>query len=86
MIERNESAFTPKQGQYLAFIDTYTKVHGVPRAEADMARYFKVTGGSVHQMLRVPVSRLHFAPTPQGPLDQALGATPPDSGTQVTAV
>jgi repressor LexA len=44
-------AYTPKQGQYLAFIYYYSKLHGQPPAEADMQRYFKVTAPSVHQMV-----------------------------------
>jgi SOS-response transcriptional repressor LexA len=43
--------FTPKQGQYLAFIYAYTQVLGRPPAEADMQRHFKVTPPSVHQMV-----------------------------------
>ena len=43
--------FTPKQGQYLAFIDAYARVHRRPPAEADMQRYFGVTPPSVHQMI-----------------------------------
>ncbi len=43
--------FTPKQGQYLAFIHTYTLVNGRPPAEADMIRFFRVTPPSVHQMV-----------------------------------
>ena len=43
--------FTSKQGQYLAFIDAYTCVHGRPPAEADMQRRFGVTPPSVHQMI-----------------------------------
>lgn len=43
--------FTPLQGQYLAFIDAYTKVNGQPPAESDMQRYFKVTPPVVHQMV-----------------------------------
>ena len=38
-----ERAYTATQGQYLAFIYYYTKLHGVPPAEADMQRYFKVS-------------------------------------------
>ena len=34
--------FTPKQGQYLAFIDADARVHRRPPAEADMQRYFGV--------------------------------------------
>jgi Mn-dependent DtxR family transcriptional regulator len=43
--------FTPKQGQYLAFIYAYTRVQGRPPAEADLQRHFKVSPPSVHQML-----------------------------------
>ena len=43
--------FTPKQGQYLAFIHTYTLVNGRPPAQADMQRFFQVTPPTVHQML-----------------------------------
>lgn len=50
---RDESPpFTHLQGQYLAFIHTYTKLHRVPPAEADMQRYFGVTPPSVHRMVR----------------------------------
>jgi repressor LexA len=47
--------YTKKQGQYLAFIYHYTKIHGRPPAEADMQVYFRVTPPTVHQM----VLRLH---------------------------
>ena len=43
--------FTRLQGQYLAFIQAYTKIHRVPPAEADMQQYFQVTPPSVHQMI-----------------------------------
>lgn len=43
--------FTQLQGQYLAFLDAYTKVNGRPPAEADFQRYFKVTPPTVHQMI-----------------------------------
>ncbi len=43
--------FMPKQGQYLAFIDAYVRLHRRPPAEADMQRYFGVTPPSVHQMI-----------------------------------
>ena len=43
--------FTPIQGQYLAFIDTYTRVNLKPPAEADIQRRFGVTPPSVHQMI-----------------------------------
>ncbi len=43
--------YTPKQGQYLAFIYYYTKLNGYPPAESDMQRYFQTTPPSVHQMV-----------------------------------
>jgi Mn-dependent DtxR family transcriptional regulator len=46
------SGFTPKQGQYLAFIYAYTRVLGRPPAEADLQRHFDVSPPSVHQMVR----------------------------------
>ncbi len=44
-------SFTDKQGQYLAFIDAYTRVHGRPPAETDLQRHFGVSPPSVHQMV-----------------------------------
>jgi DNA-binding MarR family transcriptional regulator len=44
-------SFTDKQGQYLAFIDAYTRVHGRPPAETDLPRHFRVSPPSVHQMV-----------------------------------
>jgi len=43
--------FTPKQGQYLAYIHLYTRLHRRPPAEADIRQYFCVTPPSVHQMV-----------------------------------
>jgi hypothetical protein len=43
--------FTKKQGQYLAFIYTYTQIHRRAPAELDFERYFRVTPPSVHQMI-----------------------------------
>ena len=44
-------SFTPKQGQYLAYIHLYTRLHRRPPAEADMQEYFRVSPPSVHQMV-----------------------------------
>ena len=44
--------YTPRQGHYLAFIYYYTKIHGVPPAEADMQRYFRVSPPAVHEMVK----------------------------------
>jgi len=43
--------FTRKQGQYLAYIYHYMKLHKQAPAEADLQRYFRVTPPSVHQMI-----------------------------------
>ena len=43
--------YTAKQGQYLAFIYYYTKIHGRSPAQADMQGYFRVSPPAVHQMV-----------------------------------
>ncbi|MCK9515686.1 MAG: hypothetical protein WCZ18_02955 [Ottowia sp.] len=43
--------YTAKQGQYLAFVYHFMKIHGQPPPEAEMQRYFQVTPPSVHQMV-----------------------------------
>ena len=59
--------FTPKQGQYLAFIHAYTLVNGYPPAQADIQRFFRVTPPTVYQMLltlerAALISRRHGVP------------------------
>ena len=51
--------FTPKQGQYLAYIHLYTRLHRRPPAETDIQEYFQVTPPSVHQMI-VTLERAGF--------------------------
>jgi DNA-binding MarR family transcriptional regulator len=43
--------YTEKQGQYLAFIYYYGKIHGRSPSEAEMQGYFGVTPPTVHQMV-----------------------------------
>ena len=50
-VSPSAKTFTPKQGQYLAYIHLYTPLHRRPPAEADIQRYFCVTPPSVHQMV-----------------------------------
>jgi Mn-dependent DtxR family transcriptional regulator len=50
-VSRPEKTFTPKQGQYLAYIHLYTRLHRRPPAETDMQEYFRVSPPSVHQMV-----------------------------------
>jgi hypothetical protein len=45
-------SFTAKQGQYLAFIYNYTRIHGQAPSEADLERYFRVSPPSVHEMIK----------------------------------
>jgi repressor LexA len=43
--------YTPRQGQFLAYIHHYITLHGRPPAEAEMMQFFQVTPPSVHQMI-----------------------------------
>jgi Iron dependent repressor, N-terminal DNA binding domain len=44
--------FTAKQGQYLAYIYYYGKIHRAAPAESDLQRYFQVSPPSVHEMIK----------------------------------
>jgi hypothetical protein len=46
-----QAPYTDKQGQYLAFIYYYTRIHGRAPSEADMQGYFRVSPPAVHQMV-----------------------------------
>ena len=51
-VSPSAKTFTPKQGQYLAFIHLYTRLHRRSPAETDMQGYiFCVSPPSVHQMV-----------------------------------
>src|SRR5215208_5883879 len=64
----SEQPFTDRQGQYLAFIDAYTRVHGRPPAETDMQRHFRVSPPSVRQSaLRASDGAHAGAPRPGPP-------------------
>ena len=56
--------FTPLQGQYLAYIRTYSVINRQPPSEADMQRFFGVTAPSVHQMVLTLEKRGLIARTP----------------------
>jgi DNA-binding MarR family transcriptional regulator len=56
--------YTPKQGQYLAFLHYYTKVHRCAPAEWEMQQYFQVSPPSVHQMILTLESRGLIERTP----------------------
>lgn len=57
--------FTAKQGQDLAFIHLYTKLHRQAPAEADMQRYFRVTPPSVHGLVMMLETRGLISRTPR---------------------
>ncbi|MCP4654055.1 MAG: MarR family transcriptional regulator [bacterium] len=46
-----EETYTHKQGQYLAFIYHYTKIHRRPPSERDMQIFFRTDPPNVHQMV-----------------------------------
>ena len=50
-VSPSAKTFTPKQGQYLAYIYLYTRLHRRPPAETDMQEYFRVSPPTVHQMV-----------------------------------
>ena len=58
-------AFTELQGQYLAFIYSYSKIHRRPPAEVDMQRFFEVSPPSVHRMVRELESKGLIRRTPR---------------------
>ena len=77
--------FTAKQGQYLAFIYCYTKIHRVSPAEADLQRYFRVTAPAVHTMILGLERRGLIERTPGQARSIRLKVPPkPASGTHVT--
>lgn len=56
--------YTPRQGQYLAFIDSYIRLHGQAPAERDMEYYFRVSPPAVHQMVLTLEKRGFIQRTP----------------------
>jgi hypothetical protein len=68
--------FTAKQGQYLAFIYFYSKIHGMPPAEADFRRFLRVTPPVVHPMIKALHARIHR------PRLTATGGCPLEAGTR----
>ena len=48
---RKKARFTHRQGQFLAFIHLYRKLHRQGPAELDMVQFFRVTPPSVHGMV-----------------------------------
>jgi len=59
-----KKSYTDKQGQYLAFIYYYSKIHGRPPSELEMQEYFRVSPPSVHQMILTLEARGFIERTP----------------------
>ena len=59
--------YTDRQGQYLTFIYYYTKLNGYPPAQADIQRYFRITGPSVNSMLKTLEKRGLISRVPRQP-------------------
>ncbi len=57
-------SFTAKQGQYLAFIYHYSKIHRQAPAEADIQNYFRVSAPSVNGMVQTLERNGHIRRTP----------------------
>jgi hypothetical protein len=77
-----DQGFTEKQGQYLAFIYTYSHMFRRPPAEADLQRHFQVSPPSVHQMIvtlerkRPHSPSTRCSPKHRGPRAAAAPANP----------
>jgi hypothetical protein len=61
------ASYTPGQGEFLAFIHDYTKLHGQPPSEGDMLRHLGTSPPSIHQMVvtlekRGLIERAHGQP------------------------
>jgi Mn-dependent DtxR family transcriptional regulator len=70
--------WTDLQGQYLAFIQAYTKVNRRPPAEVDMQRFFEVTPPSVHRMVRELEAKGFIRRTPRTARSIELLVSPDD--------
>src|SRR5205807_8907397 len=47
----SDASFTPRQGQFLAFIHLYRKLHRQGPAPLDLVKFFRVTPPSAHGMV-----------------------------------
>ena len=66
-----KKTYTDKQGQYLAFIYYYSKIHGCSPSEAEMQQYFRVSPPAVHHMVLTLEARGLIARGPGRP-DQSI--------------
>jgi DNA-binding MarR family transcriptional regulator len=78
MSRKSPPPFTEKQGQYLAFIHTYTLLNRQPPAEADFRRFFGVTSPAVHDMIVSLERRGLISRVPRQPRSIKLIVQPAD--------
>ena len=78
MSSKTPPPFTEKQGQYLAFIHTYTLLNRRPPAEADLQRFFGVTPPAVHDMILGLERRGLISRVPRQPRSIRLMVPPAD--------
>ncbi len=70
--------FTNTQGQYLAFIHTYRKLHRRAPAETDFQAYFRVTPPTAHRMIVTLTDRGLIQRRPGEPRTIELLVSPED--------
>ncbi len=78
-------AFTDRQGQFLAFIHLYRKLHRRGPAELDLVRYFRVTPPSVHGTI-VKLEQLGLIVKEAGVARSARVAIPEEDVPELEAV
>jgi Mn-dependent DtxR family transcriptional regulator len=70
--------FTDKEGQYLAFMYNYSKIHGRLPAEWELMHYFQVTPPTVHQMILKLERRRLISRVPRQPRSITVLVPPED--------
>ena len=70
--------FTHRQGQFLAFIHVYRKLHRRAPGELDMVKFFRVTPPSVHGMI-VKLDQQGLITREPGVARSARVAIPPEA-------
>jgi DNA-binding MarR family transcriptional regulator len=78
MSSKSSTSFTEKQGQYLAFIHTYTLLNRQSPAEADFQKFFGVTPPAVHDMIVGLERRGFISRVPRQPRSIKLMVPPAD--------
>jgi DNA-binding MarR family transcriptional regulator len=75
---QSDPRFTPRQGQYLAFIHAYTCINARPPPEAEKQHFFGVTPPTIHQMV-LTLERAGFIQRTPGAARSIKLIVPPES-------